>query len=189
MLRTPEGDRMLVGAEARLVQQMLGWLCFEMIETHDCGLEFAAGVARFDELLFEGQVQALKEAVQDLFGGEPLRPPVAYREAAIAAIYRVGGPVLFSTDDPGTFESLLAAFNQTLPEDEDPFVLDSETTLEDLCEDLLDRVLLDRDFELREIEDSPPEVAAATKAVVGIEPDYFAAVPPPLDGWRPGPGF
>lgn len=205
---TPTGDRCLVGEEAELVRDSLATMVQELAscrETEESPWDY--GVPLFDELVWQQQLAVLELLAQNLLEetDETLELSGVY-EAGVAAVFRnvlqqIELEIELHDVSPLEFRCRWrqAAFEAYIENEDDEIVqqeaaIELETgnsgfeidvnsvDLEDwswLIELLTDRVLWDRDFELvNEMIDAPPERAAALRAVLGIDPDYYTTIAP-----------
>jgi hypothetical protein len=196
MYRTSRGDRVLEGAERRLFVESLGRLVDDL-STGD----FDLGIPPFDELQRNQKFAALHLVARGLLCPDQPPPPLtAILEATVAGVYLYAGDMLEGelapepTDDesnpfgpayvvepelPTWRQLVLAACRQRefvgdLPDPDDVDFHCWEYPLEFLeqC------VLWDTDWALLEHLDADPETSQRSKKLLGIEEDYFVAVPP-----------
>lgn len=159
--------------------------------------DFGSGVAVFDRLT-QGQKQVilLQVARALLDSNEPPPKVTASLAGTVGAVYRsIAGAigidietgestalrdkVLAALDELNYWQNLNRSLEPDEPPEERPTVQNSDLQLwEDLTDTLCDIVLDDRDFESESsFVDADPTAAAANKELLGIDPDYFTAVP------------
>jgi hypothetical protein len=195
MWRTQTGERVLCGAEARLIQTALGVL----VDQIEMDIEFSDqsdfGVPVFDRLEARQKLALLADVCDHLLRStEPPPQLTATNESAIAVLYAViedfvRAEVEAEDDvrgmpdgDPfGWRRRLLDAYQESLPDVQDA-PTESCRDMEDwipLIECLQDLVLWDADY-LDEglYADQSPDVGRFLKAQMGVPADYFQAVAP-----------
>lgn len=215
MWRTPEGNRILKGAEGRLMRASLDSLverleddiCFAESLDHDQELvleEF--GVPLFDELDHGQKLVLLADVSKALFKRSvPWPRHTAVAEAAVYVLYwniiseikyeiqcqvkrsrkcrkcRKWRRMVLAACRQWGFDEAFADFD----DDEDDYLSLPEVDCPNLAAwrvevfDLADLVLWDRDWELADVfMDSAPEAATMVRRHLGIDEDYFVAVPP-----------
>ena len=211
MWHTPNGTRHLVGQEAELVREALGMMVDHLSDFADGHLQdpldrWPYGVELFDSLTWTQQLALLNQVARHLLTEtpEPL-PLTAVTESAVGAIFahiqqqveielddqRLDGDVLDEFSDlPSWRERILAAYGETLSEDEreelaaEGFELPAADATElseweSLIESLADRILWDRDYEMGALLlDAEPGKAALLKRHLGIEDDYYTELSP-----------
>jgi hypothetical protein len=206
MWRTPEGERILKGAEGRLVRASLSSVVDILVEELDvaqCYDDF--GVPLFDELETAQKLVMLAEVGKALFDETVPRPMhTAVAEAAVYVLYEnivqeieleIRCHVNRGRERRKWRHLVLAAcrqwgFDHDCGELCDEFNGDGRWGLPDLdCTELdrwsdevhslADLVFRNRDWEMADIfMDSEPAVAAAVRRRVGIDDDYYVAVAP-----------
>jgi hypothetical protein len=187
---TPEGARILQGAEARLITDALGTLVDMVRDDHESLWQF--GAPPFDNLQPNQKLALLAEVGRALLHeDQPMPKLAAVLEAAMGAVYEtvrvmvdieIDEPVE-NRESPSWRERVLAACRERGIEE----LLDAES--EDLDEwDVLvsclaDGVLWDEDWKDNEsLLDADPKASQAVKKLLGIDEDYYIAVPPdPID--------
>ena len=183
---TPDGERILQGAEARLFREALGTLV-DMVRDDDEGMwQFDA--PPFDDLQPNQKLAVLAQIGTALFREDrPMPKLTAVLEAAVEAVYEtirvmvemeIDEPVE-NRESPSWRELVLAACRERGIEE----LLDAQS--EDLDEwDVLvgclaDGVLWDEDWKDSEsLLDADPKASRAVKKLLGIDEDYYIAVPP-----------
>jgi hypothetical protein len=188
MYRTPEGERILLGAERQLFEASLAMMV-DLLGDDDCDF----GVRLFDELQRGQKLYSLYRVARALLRpDEPAPQHTAFAEASIASVYQhLFEQIVQEINDrelaarPQSWRQLAieaarASRNiETWPKET------SENTeqWEALIESLADNVLQDRDFELIAHLDADPEVSRAVKGYMGVSETYYSAVPddPPDD--------
>lgn len=206
MWHTPDGDRILQGAEARLVRASLRSLLRTIDEgSDDLDGSPLFGVAPFDELE-QGQRLVVLDQVSSALLREDV-PPVpltAVAEATVCLLYlNVMNEIEFEIEREADYYGgvpcrrwrrlvTAASYETELGEASDRFhdvMREMPTSPQPACVDitewdsevsgLCDLVCGDRDWQMAdELLDQPPEVAQRLKAQLGIDNDYFTAVVP-----------
>jgi hypothetical protein len=191
MYKTPEGTRILEGAERTLFIESLA-----MIVDNLTVMEQTFGIAVVDNLQHNQQIALFHNVGRALLcRDEPVPPLTAVLEGGVAAIWRhirnmismeLNPPLPDTETDSGSDcplptwrERVLAACRETEPSIDLPPV-DNEDLDEwdSVVTHLEDRVLWDTDWEMAEMLDADPDMGEAIKETMGITPDYFVAVPP-----------
>lgn len=206
MWHTPEGDRVLKGAEARLVRASLCSLLRIIDEgSDDLDDNPLFGVAPFDELE-QGQRLVLVDQVSSALLREDV-PPVpltAVAEATVCLLYlNVMNEIEFEIEREAEYyggvpcrrwRRLVTAASyeaelgevcdrsrevmREIPTSPQPPCIDI-TEWDSEVSGLCDLVCGDRDWQLADdLLDQSPEVAQQLKAQLGIDDDYFTAVVP-----------
>jgi hypothetical protein len=192
---TPDGERILQGAEAMLFREALAVLV-DMVRDDDEGQQ-QFGTPPFDKLQPNQKLAVLAEVSSALLQEDrPMPRLTAVREAAVAAVYEAImiwvemeiDQAAEGLESPTWRESILAAC-QERGIDELP-----DADCEDLSEwELLvyclsDAVLWDEDWRGSEsLLDANPKASQAVKKLLGIDEDYYIAVPPdPTDAEMEG---
>lgn len=188
--RTPFGNRFLVGVEAELIRESLGYVV-DIAKT-----QYGGHIDRTDcgARLFDDLTGSQKLAILELVGRALLRktasiPPLnAVNEAAVAALYQAIRDGIESeiTDgkymDDSTYwrRTVRAAFFECFPDDDGDVPHPDGTDRSEwhvILEMLTDRVLWDEDFtDAPRFLDATPERAEMLKELLGINEDYFTAV-------------
>lgn len=183
---TPEGERALQGAEARLFSDALGILVDMVAEDHEGLWEFAA--PPFDKLQPNQKLAVLAQVgMAMLREDQPRLRLTATLEAAVGAVYEaIRLLVEMEIDQPAEWrespswrELVLAACRERGIED----LLDAQSVDLDEWEVLVcclsDTVLWDEDWKDSEsLLDADPRASRAVKKMLGIDEDYYIAVPP-----------
>ena len=182
MYWTPEGERVLLGAERRLFEEALGMIV-DLLSDAD----FDFGVRAFDELQRGQKLFVLYHAGRALLApDEPAPELTAYLEAAVAAIYRfMIAQVLqeieepeFAFHQPSWRRMVLDAFGDREGLAELPDVKSSDVSEWELLVECLEAtVLWDDDFEMQVGMDADPDVSRSLKHTLGISDDYYVDVP------------
>jgi hypothetical protein len=206
MWHTPDGDRVLKGAEAQLVRASLRSLLRFIDEGGD---EFdhspIFGVTPFDELEQDQRLVVLAQVTSALLREDvPPVPLTAVAEATVCLLYlnvinEVENEIEREADYYGgvacrrwrrlvtaaTYEAELGEAWDRLHDATRHTSTSPQPSCMDLTEwdhevsALCDLVCGDRDWQMAdELLDQPPEVAARLKAHLGIDDDYFTAVVP-----------
>ena len=192
MYRTPDGIRVLQGAERRLFVESLGMIV-DML-TLD---EFSTDIQVLEDLTRNQRIAAYHAVARALLvKDEPPPELTAVIEGAIASVYR-HVRVMISLEleqDGAEVDAVEFDFGQ-LPEGpgwrEGAIAAGREVGIEELPEpddrdfdhwDLLiecleGRVLWDEDWDMVDHLDAAPEVAGRIKEELGISDDYFVAIP------------
>ncbi len=191
MYNTPDGIRVLQGAERQLFIDSLSMLVDELV----CD-ELLTDIQVLEDLT-RNQKIATYHAVARALLNEDEPPPAltAVIEGAVASVYRqVRGMIMWELDNPDDDGVADLGFGE-LPEApswrELAIAAGRQVGFEDLPEadetdfdewDLLivcleDRLLWDQDWEMVDHPDAPPEVASHVKQELGIQDDYFVAIP------------
>ena len=198
MYWTPEGERCLRGAEAKLFVESLA-VIVDLLTVDD----WSFGIAVIDELQYGQKLVAFEAMASALLcKGVPVVPLTAPIEGAVAVVFHVIGegiqdelgsdstPMCDENDATSTSwrELVLAACEETAIYDELP---PSDSTDLDEWQSLLGclagRILWDEDWADGDIHlDIAPDTAMAVKSAMGIDVDYFTAIPSdPLDAEIP----
>lgn len=190
--KTSVGNRCLDGPEADLVRRTVDWMHDEIMAGSEFDLDpLPYAIPVFDQLSPVQKLAMLETVLRDLLTPTPTPPPLnAINEGAIAAIY--AGMVRWTEieidmeDDPSSDpcewrKKLLAVATAAcdgeveLPEpscrdiDEWEFVVDL----------LRNQVLWDDDYLGAELMlDAQPNDAHSARQMLGIDQDYFVAIPP-----------
>ena len=166
MYHTPEGDRILLGAERRFFTHSLAMIV-DLLADED--MEF--GVAPFDELQRNQKLAVLYMAARGLLqSDEPMPKLTAFVESAVATVYEhAKDQVSQEIDDPESSGAalfwrrlVLEAVREHVPADDLPRDADCDKdTWTFLVECLAGCVLWDNDYEWQESLDLPPEESSA----------------------------
>ena len=199
MWRTSIGERTLIGMEWELFQEGLSMLWDQIkvsgSDPHLC----TTGVGVFD-----GLQPASKLAMLALVGkalrdpAEPCPDLTALTEATFAAVYTmIRAQIELEIEcarldtaprrgDDVFRKRVLATFREVGPEWPDPLPRSDCRDLDEwdfLLDELMDRVLWDRDFEDEELFlDADPGLGRHLKKELGIAGGYFTAIAPDLTG-------
>jgi len=184
MWRTQDGERTLVGAEARLFAECLWDLISEgnLDEQED----YELGIAVFDSLSYPQQIAVLHEVGCALLKLEVPSPRLtAVSEGGVAAVFRhLRLSVEIEIDEPPLYHptwcQLIAGACRECGVPDVPKVSSADVTAwNDCILALEDRILWDADYESGDdFLDGPPHVDEATKEMFGVSDDYFTAIPP-----------
>ncbi len=183
---TPDGERILQGAEGRLFREALGMIV-DMVRDDNEGLwQFAA--PPFDKLQPNQKLAVLAQVGSALLReDQPMPRLTAALEAAVGAVYDAVRLLVEMEIDqtpewresPSWRELVLAACReQGIDELLDPASEDiDEWGMLISC--LTDAVLWDEDWRDSEsLLDADPKAGRAVKELLGIDEDYYVAVPP-----------
>jgi hypothetical protein len=183
---TPDGQRVLQGAEGRLFREALGTIA-DMVRDDTEGV-WKFGAPPFDNLQPNQKLALLAQVGSALLREDhPMPPLTAILEAGAGAIYEVIRVMVeMEIDQPAEWrespswrELVLAACRQRGGEE----LLDPESEdldeWEVLVDSLADGVLWDEDWRDDEsLLDADPRAGRAVKELMGIDEDYYVAVPP-----------
>lgn len=201
MWNTQAGERLLQGAEARLIRMAFGVLVDQVeMDIAAIGELHDFGVPIFDRLQGRQKLALLADVGHHLLcSTDPPPPLTATNESAVAVLYRViedwvgmeieneGGSPEMPDEDPFVWRrELLDAFRESIP-DADDLPTETSRDLEEwslLIECLETRVLWDTDFLDEDLyADQAPETSQYLKEELGVPDEYFTAVAPdPTDG-------
>jgi hypothetical protein len=190
MYRTPDGIRVLQGAERRLFVESLGMLV-DML-TLD---EFSTDIQVLEDLTRNQRIATYHAVARALLvEDEPPPALTAVIEGTVASVYRHVRDMISLELDAADVDDVDFDFGE-LPEGpswrERAIAAGREVGIEELPEpddtdfdewDLLigcleDHLLWDEDWEMVDHLDASPEVARRVKQELGILDDYFVAVP------------
>lgn len=182
MWRTPDGDRVLRKTEARLFQKGLA----SLVAWFDVDDQWSVGVEVFDKLSHAEKLASLENVASALLEEGIAAPKhTAVGEGAIAAVYaQIMGAIDVEIDEgEGAKEVrelvLHTAVECELGEFAPPVSSKNDRKWKDLIEELLDRILWDRDWMEEFVKpDDSPKVAEEIRRFARIDPDYYSAVPP-----------
>lgn len=181
MYHSPDGERILLGAERRLFETSLG-----VMVDHLSDDDFDFGVPVFDNLQRGQKVFALYRVGRALL--RPDEPPPelnAYIEATVAAIYRHAlDMVVDEIEDPPTGGNdpswrLLVrdAFLQDGEREDVPVATSIDKEAWGFIIECLDgRVLWDHDFETHDRMDLDPELSHNVNRMMGISDNYYTDI-------------
>ena len=194
MWRTSTGTRTLVGSEAELVRQLLGFVYFEINAVCPAdGEPYESGVASFDRLEASQQLALLAEVGRALLDGEQPPPKLtALREATVGVLYEqlrslvaaeIDGEL--QDDRPHRYWRLLIV-GTCAGDESGPYLADLPAPDSDdfdawdlIIESLADRILWDRDWEMEDLfADAVPERGRQLKQFLGIDDGYFRDIAP-----------
>lgn len=198
MWHTPKGNRKLEGAEARLIREAIGCFADEIEMEVDCGEPYTVGVRLFDRLEWQQKIVLLAEVGTALLGDCPPPKLTAVNEATVAAIYEYvhiclqieidnEGLVINDLDTRFWRTLVLAAITELdagppSPDPNDELPTENSNNIEEWSSfvgTLEDCVLHDDDWDMDDLfMDASPELSAARKDFLSIDPDYFTAIPP-----------
>lgn len=186
---TELGKRTLTGAERELFVRM-AYALWQDLEEELSDEKYASttGVAAFDRLSVQQRFVILAEITAGLLDRKVRCVPLTQaNEAAIAAVFQVGGGRLVDCDMYKDFRHLVrAAAKQSRIADLPPLrALNYE--YDELVECLRDRILWDTDFAMEAVAlDLPPDESRQLHGEMGIMEDYFTTlVPDPREVRRP----
>lgn len=199
---TAYGDRVLRGAEARLIQESIASMVDDLLESRDSNREEPVmyGVLAFDELGWSQRLSTLETVSRHLLIETPetlkLTSP---NEATVGAIFENviqhidfeialhGMDLLEGGQESVRWRQLVLEASQH----KDEFIYSEAASDEHFengaqCDDLeewryvieslIDQVLWDRDYEIVSLMDLPPAIAASVKSEMGVDGDYFVAI-------------
>jgi hypothetical protein len=185
MWRTQYGDRILVGAEAKVFAEALLHLLDEFDLFDLCEFEYELGIECFDNLTFGQRISVLAIIGNGLLRKDvPLVRLTAILEGAIAAVFKhIENEIAYEIDTPESRsnwrELVVAARNQIGGEIEEI----PNTTCTDMdewkleIEILSDAILFDTDYEDSKLYiDFPPEKSKDLREQMDIPDDYFMAI-------------
>jgi hypothetical protein len=184
---TPEGERVLQGAEARLFREALGMIV-DMVRDDDNEELWQFGAPPFDKLQPNQKLAVLAEVGSALLQeNQPMPRLTAVLEAAVGAVYEtIMLMVEMEIDQPAeerespTWRELVlaACAERGVEELLDPASEEiDEWDLLICC--LTDAVLWDEDWRDSEsLLDADPKASQTVKKLLGIDEDYYVAVPP-----------
>jgi hypothetical protein len=194
MWRTSTGTRTLVGSEAELVRQLLGFVYFQInVVWPAAGEPYQSGVSLFDRLEASQQLALLAEVGQALLSAAQPPPKLtSLREATVAVLYEelracVADEIDCELEEgtPSRYWRQLAVRACIAVADDEPLADLPDSRSDDLdawdliVESLADRILWDRDWEMEDIfADAVPERGRQLKQFLGIEDDYFRDIAP-----------
>ena len=191
MYHTPDGDRILLGAERRLFVESLAALV-DLLAT-DADDDIILNVISFDELQPNQRLLVLYRSARGLL--RPDEPPpklTAFIDSAVATVYEFAKAQVEQEIDAAEFSEevtswrrlILAAAQQQSVSGELPDDTNEDMQVwGELIEDLAGRVLWDYDFALQDSLDLPPEESKRLRSVLGVADGYYTDVPddPPDD--------
>jgi hypothetical protein len=166
MWRMQSGERVLTAAEWCCLSDAVDWLRDGIESDVDSDSNVTdTGIAIFDRLTAEQKLLILADTVEALVVPEiPCPDHTAVNEGTIAAIFAtLRQHIDFEMDmESGTHHrrALLAALADDPPEEMPAADCDDGDEWDLMVEFFTDRVLWDRDFEIEEVADLPPEAAA-----------------------------
>ena len=195
MWETAIGVRVLSGAEATLIKEVMEYIHEQIRTAIDMDENYTSNVAVFDTLQPTQQLMMLLTVCKALLD-VGVEPPelTAVRESTIYVLFQetkslidveIESSDLF--EDSQRFRSLvIAAYEQSrseteLEEDREYETIPSltETDMEEwdmFVEALADSILSGRDFEIDDISDLPPDRAKELRSMLGINDNYFSTV-------------
>lgn len=195
MWHTQAGDRVLCGAEARLIRTSLGVLV-DQVEMEIEGISELSdfGIPIFDRLHGRQKLALLGDVGHQLLcSTDPPPPLTATNESAVAVLYKVIEEwVALEIDSEADFREmgedpfawrrlLLKAYQEGIPDDpETPAETSRDASeWEILIECLETRVLWDSDYLEEDVyADQAPETGQFLKDQMGVADDYFTGVAP-----------
>lgn len=189
MWHTPEGDRVLRGAEAKLIKAAITGVVELILEERGMFMDqWKYGVRLFDELEPSQRLATLDRVATYLLTDTPeCLDLCASYEAAVGALFEhIRVELVWEADgvfgDSTRWEEVFTAAYQEYvadePEDDDMPGLGDESWGKNVdlqLEMLADRILWDRDYEMfDQFMDAPPEKGELIKEIMGIDSEYFA---------------
>ena len=186
MWPTPDGERTLQGAEAALFKEGLGTLV-DMVRDDTEGL-WHFGIPPFDNLPPNQKLAVLAQIGNALLcKDQPVPRLTAVWEAAVGAVFEaIRVMVEMEIDQPAEWQLsptwrarvLSAARERQIEELLDPTSGDLDGW-EVLIDSLKGDILWDEDWRYAELHlDAPPDQGQAVKTLLGIDDNYYVAVPP-----------
>ncbi len=191
MYNTPDGIRVLQGAERRLFVESLGMLV-DMLRLD----ELPTDIQVLDDLTQNQRIATYHAAARALLAeDEPPPALTAVIEGAVASVYRHVRDMISMELDVAEVDDVVDFDFGELPEApswrERAVAAGREVGIEDLpnpddqdwddwdllIECLEGRLLWDDDWDMVDHLDATPEVARRAKAKLGISDDYFVAIP------------
>jgi hypothetical protein len=191
MYNTPDGIRVLQGAERRLFVESLGMLV-DMLRLD----ELPTDIQVLDDLTQNQRIATYHAAARALLAeDEPPPALTAVIEGAVASVYRHVRDMISMELDVAEVDDVVDFDFGELPEApswrERAVAAAREVGIEDLpnpddqdwddwdllIECLEGRLLWDDDWDMVDHLDATPEVARRAKAKLGISDDYFVAIP------------
>jgi hypothetical protein len=183
---TPDGERILQGAEARLFREGLAVLVDMVREDDEGHQEF--GAPPFDKLQPNQKLAVLAEvSIALLQEDRPMPRLTAVREAAVAAVYEAImiwvemeiDQAAEGLESPAWRELILAACRERGIDELPDADCEDLSEWEVLVSALADGVLWDDDWRDSEsLLDADPKASRAVKKLLGIDDEYYVAVPP-----------
>jgi len=188
MWKTPQGIRILCGAEAALFRDGVAVLVdFIHEEASGHGLPMETAIPLFDHLSWTQRLVELdRVATALLIPSSPLIQPTAIHEAVVGAVFAtvecmMQSECLFAEDEDWR-RMVLDACRDSLIDESDELEGYPSASCEDLAEwswtiDVLtDQILWDRDYEMAgDFLDAAPDQAAQARLMLGIDDEYFVA--------------
>ncbi len=186
--RTPNGERILLGAERQLFEDSVAMMV-DHLSVDDCDF----GVPVFDELQRGQKLFALYRTARGLLRPDE-RPPelTAFIEATVAAVYRhtldmaiqeIEEPE-FAGHNPSWRKLICeAAREDDTIEEIPPETSNNKEDWELMIECLEGNVLWDADFEAQDRLDADPDTSRQLNEILGISDNYYTdvAYDPPDD--------
>jgi hypothetical protein len=182
---TPDGQRILQDAEGQLFREALGMVADMVRDDHE-GI-WQVGAPPFDNLQPNQKLAVLAQVSSALLReDQPIPKLTAVLEAAVGAIYEaVRVLVEMEIDQPAeeqesTWRELVLAACRERGAEELPDAQSNDLDeWEVVVDSLVDGVLWDEDWRADEsLLDADPKASQAVKEVLGIDEDYYVAVPP-----------
>ena len=206
MYKTSLGDRVLEGEERQFFIELLGTLVDQFSVDRFSGdqfseLELEFGIPPFDELQRNQKIAALHIVARGLLCPDQPPPPLtAVLDATVAAIYvhagemledmlvpepldfdesLLGPPYVPERELPTWRQLILAACRQQKMDEDLPDPDEADFHQWEYPLDFLEQCILwDADWALLEHLDADPQNSQRVKRRLGIDDDYFIAVPP-----------
>ena len=183
---TPDGKRILRGAEARLFREGLAVLVDMVRDDNEGHQEF--GAPPFDKLQPNQKLAVLAEVGSALLQkNRPMPRLTAVREAAVGAVYDAImiwvemeiDQTAEGFESPTWRELILSACRERGGEELLDLASEEIGEWELLVSCLSDSVLWDEDWRDSEsLLDADPRASREVKKMLGIDEDYYVAVPP-----------
>lgn len=196
MWNTTQGERVLRGAEAVVFRSTVAELIDAIRAERELDVAINFTIPVFDNLQWQQKLAMLWQVAAPLLTPSTPEPkPSAIRDATVGAVFAqmLNGVQTeiecqqFSAasydDDANRRVEVAAALNELMPDDNWP---DAECVVVESWElgiDVLqNRVLFDEDWQFDSMTlDIPPDHADELRAGMGIDRDYFCAIPPDVD--------
>ena len=179
---TPDGERVLMAAEAAIFREAVGYLWDEIEMCEEINEEHEVGVTGFDNLSV-GQKLAMLVQVGEALLDEAVSVPelTAVNEATVAAVFgqlamnievEVYDPVM----DTGWRRMIVDACQEVGMDDLPDLYCDDLDEWELWIYSLMDRILWDADYESDQILDDPPELRRVMTSIMGTTEQYYTAL-------------
>ena len=179
---TQKGERVLMGAEATLFREALGYLWDEIEMCEQIDEDHRVGVKAFDNLSVGQKLAMLVQVGEALLDAAVAVPELtAVNEATVAAVFaQLAINIELELDDPAMdrdWRRLVVDACSNLEIDDLP-----DSDCEDLDEwqlwidCLADQILWDADYEADHILDDPPELRRVMTSLMGTTEQYHTVL-------------